>query len=460
MDNTPLLLPSTNGNMYRVYKKRWFMLAVLTLLNFSNGMLWITFAPIDDSSSTYYGVSSFTINWLSLVFPLAALPFAMVSAWFIDTYGLRKGIILAAWLNGLGSVIRVCSTIHHMTNTERFAVVLVGQSLAAIAQTLLLPLPPKLAALWFGESQRVLANMICSTSNTVGILVANILAPCIVKSYKDIPILLSIFTGPGALAMVLATAGVTTSRPPTPPAPSAAQDSETFFKGLKQALKSKPFLVLMVCFGTGIGMFSALTTLLEQIICVHNYSDKAAGNMSALAIAFGFIGAGLVSVYVDKTKKFEIAAKICYAMATLFVLFFALISKYENKPILLGFSVSGFGFFALALLPVGLELGVECTYPVAEATSAALLWLFGQITMILIILVAGALGTKNKGKQMSCKSGNDDMTHATYFMAVLTVVIALVFIVLFRPKYLRMEAERRERFIESADHKFDDNDDN
>ena len=53
------------------------------------------------------------------------------------------------------------------------------------------------------------------------------------------------------------------------------------------------------------------------------------------------------------------------------------VSRYENQSILLGFSVSGFGFFALALLPVGLELGVECTYPVAEATSAALLWLFG-----------------------------------------------------------------------------------
>ena len=53
------------------------------------------------------------------------------------------------------------------------------------------------------------------------------------------------------------------------------------------------------------------------------------------------------------------------------------ISRYENESILIGFSVSGFGFFALALLPVGLELGVECTYPVAEATSAALLWLFG-----------------------------------------------------------------------------------
>ena len=41
------------------------------------------------------------------------------------------------------------------------------------------------------------------------------------------------FAVPGILAMILAIAGVTTSRPPTPPAPSAAQDSESFFKGLE-----------------------------------------------------------------------------------------------------------------------------------------------------------------------------------------------------------------------------------
>ena len=40
MDRTALL-PSSNEQMYRVYKKRWFMLAVLTLLNFSNGMVCV-----------------------------------------------------------------------------------------------------------------------------------------------------------------------------------------------------------------------------------------------------------------------------------------------------------------------------------------------------------------------------------------------------------------------------------
>lgn len=75
--------------------------------------------------------------------------------------------------------------------------------------------------------------------------------------------------------------------------------------------------------------------------------------------------------------------------------------------------------------------------------------------MILIILVSGALGTsipEERKNTLSCKSGNEDMTNAVYFMAALTVAIALVFIIFFRPKYLRMEAERKAISVGSADH--------
>ena len=41
---------------------------------------------------------------------------------------------------------------------------------------------------------------------------------------------------------------------------------------------------------------------------------------------------------------------------------------------LIAFSLCSFGFFGFALMPVCLELGVELTYPVAEATSSGLLW--------------------------------------------------------------------------------------
>ena len=46
-------------------------------------------------------------------------------------------------------------------------------------------------------------------------------------------------------------------------------------------------------------------------------------------------------------------------------------------PVALVVIAGVFGFFAFALMPVCLEVGVECTYPVAEATSAGLMWMTG-----------------------------------------------------------------------------------
>ncbi len=48
----------------------------------------------------------------------------------------------------------------------------------------------------------------------------------------------------------------------------------------------------------------------------------------------------------------------------------------HDQPVNIAFSLCLFGFFALPLIPACMELGVEITYPVAEATSSGLLWSF------------------------------------------------------------------------------------
>ena len=50
------------------------------------------------------------------------------------------------------------------------------------------------------------------------------------------------------------------------------------------------------------------------------------------------------------------------------------VSSLHQQPVAIAFSLCLFGFFALPLIPACMELGVEVTYPVAEATSSGLLW--------------------------------------------------------------------------------------
>lgn len=76
-------------------------------------------------------------------------------------FGLSLQTILGAWLNFIGSALRAlpCVTV---TIPRPFVFLMAGQSLCALAQTLVIFSPAKLAALWFPEHQRATANMIAT----------------------------------------------------------------------------------------------------------------------------------------------------------------------------------------------------------------------------------------------------------------------------------------------------------
>ena len=76
-----------------------------------------------------------------------------------------------------------------------------------------------------------------------------------------------------------------------------------------------------------------------------------------------------------------------------------------HQPVLIVVSCGLFGFFAFALMPVCLEVGVECTYPVAEATSAGLQWMAGYVVYDVVsnqffsyIKATGKAGKSTKKK--------------------------------------------------------------
>uniref|UniRef100_A0A673I521 Uncharacterized protein n=1 Tax=Sinocyclocheilus rhinocerous TaxID=307959 RepID=A0A673I521_9TELE len=74
---------------FKVYKRRWFILFVLCLLNCSNAMAWLTFAPVADQTAQYLRVSLNLVNWLSLVYIVVAVFFSLITTWVLDTLGLR-----------------------------------------------------------------------------------------------------------------------------------------------------------------------------------------------------------------------------------------------------------------------------------------------------------------------------------------------------------------------------------
>lgn len=428
---------------FKVYKRRWFVLLLLCLLNCSNATIWLTFAPVADQSAQYLKVSLEEINWLSLVYMVVAIPLSFGTTWMLDTLGLRITLILGSWLNMFGAMVRVCGTQAFPSYPILFPVVMFGQTLGALAQPLVIFAPTKLAALWFPDHQRATANTIASMSNPLGVLLANILSPLIAEKPVQIPLLMIVYTIPACIICFLATVGIRSSSPPTPPSASAqASSSEPFVQGLKLLLKNKPYLILLLCFGAGIAFFTCFSTLLEQILCVQGYTNDFAGLCGALFILFGIVGAGALGLYVDKTKKFTEATKINFSLAAFACIAFSVVSLMRDQKAAVAAVCSLFGFFGFSIYPVAMELSVECSYPVGEATSAGLIFVSGQVQSVLYIILLQAL-TKRLADSPLSTCGNAVLSWkvSMLVMAGLCVLFSCCFVIFFHTRYRRLEAE-------------------
>uniref|UniRef100_A0A8C0LWX5 Major facilitator superfamily (MFS) profile domain-containing protein n=1 Tax=Canis lupus familiaris TaxID=9615 RepID=A0A8C0LWX5_CANLF len=428
---------------YRVYARRWLFLLVLSLLNCSNAALWLSFAPVADIIAHHFVLSTEQINWLSLIYLVVSIPSGVVAIWVLDSVGLRWATITCAWLNFAGSTFRALPSLA-IKIEDPFAFLMGGQSLCALVQTMVIFSPAKLAALWFPEHQRVTANMIGTMSNSLGILMANLLSPTLVKKEKDIPWMLGIYIIPAGLACLLATACLWDSVPPSPPSAGAARcTSERFLEGLKLLLHNRAYVTLAVCFGGGIGIFSGFLALLEQVLCVKGYSKAFAGPSSSV---FGVLGALVLSLYVDQTKQFTEAVKIGYCLTSVVCVAFALVSQLQGQTLALVTICSLLGLFGLSVVPIAMELAVECSFPVSEGAAAGLVVVLGQAAGALVVVLLTALSVRRAEPSTStCQDGQGplDWKVSMLLMAGLCALFSCCLTLFFHTRYRRLEAEAR-----------------
>lgn len=101
-----------------------------------------------------------------------------------------------------------------------------------------------------------------------------------------------------------------------------------------------------------------------------------------MIIIFGIIGSVVFGLYVEKTRKYKNALSICALLSLVGMVAFSMVLFTEN--IVAVAAVTSFlGFCLTPILPLGLELACEITFPVGEAVSGGAMIGMSQIIGVI-----------------------------------------------------------------------------
>lgn len=301
--------------------------------------------------------------------------------------GLRIAAISGVVGTCLGAWIKCFSV-----QPDLFWVGFIGQSIVAASQVFILSLPAKVAAVWFGPDQVSSACSIGVFGNQLGIAVGFLVPPMLVQNHDDLNLI-----GDDLRIMFYIVAGFTSllvilvlvffkAAPPTPP--SAAQEatqtpnplqSSPFVHSIKRLLLNRNYVLLLISYGMNVGVFYAISTLLNQIVLTHYPGHEVdAGRIGVCIVFAGMLGSVACGIVLDKTHRFKetTLAVYIFTMIGMWIYTFTLsighISVVYITSALLGFFMTGY-------LPVGFEFAAELTYPEPEGTSTGLLNAAAQV---------------------------------------------------------------------------------
>jgi MFS family permease len=369
---------------FKVYGYRWIVLLAFMCVVVTNQLSWITFAPITSSAATYYGVSDLSIGLLSMSFMIVYIIVSIPASWAIDTYGIRVAVGIGAALTGIFGLLRGLLA-------PTYALVLISQVGIAIGQPFILNAITKVAARWFPIQERATASGLGSLAMYLGIMVGLALTPYLTIR-SGIAGMLVIYGIVSVIAAVLFF-GLAREHPPTPPCPPGQEERALVLDGLRQALRKKHFVLLMLIFFVGLGVFNAVTTWIEDIVKPRGFSITQAGITGGLMVMGGIVGALILPALSDRFRRRVAFMVLALAGATLGLFGITFATSYW----LLLASAFALGFFLLAAGPIGFQYGAEVAYPTPEGTSNGLLLLTGQISGIAFIFGMDSLKSPATG---------------------------------------------------------------
>ncbi|KAJ5899158.1 hypothetical protein N7495_003902 [Penicillium taxi] len=394
---------------YRVYKRRFWGLAQLVLLN----IVWLTFSSISSTAADYFHVSESAINWMSTGYLFAfcvASPFVI---WVLNKGGPKPAIITTASLLIIGNWLRYAGT---RANGGIFGLAMVGQIIIGLAQPFCLCAPTRYSDLWFSDQGRTSATAVSSLANPLGAALGQLIDAEWATKPSDVPNMVLYISVISTIASI--PSFFIPAAPPTPPSASSAAPRTALIPATRQLLTTVEFWLVMIPFAVYLGFFNSVSSLLNQILEPWNFSETEAGIAGAILIVVGLVVAAVVSPITDRFKHYlgSIRVLVPIVVASYIGLIFAPSSPAGIAPSYVVMALMGASSFAL--LPVVLEFLAEITYPLSPEVSSTICWTGGQLLGACFILIQDAL------KAPTSASPPSNMRNALIFAAAVSAAAA------------------------------------
>ncbi len=360
---------------YPVYGYRWVVLAVFMAVNLTIQILWISYAPVTSLAAQVYGVSDLEIGLLAMSFMLAFIPFSIPASWVIDTSGFRFGVGIGVILMSIGGLLR------GFAGTD-YTIVLLATFAIAVAQPFLLNAWTKVPANWFAVEERATAVGLVTLANLVGTAIGMVLTPVLSETLA-LPTIQLVYGGVTAFSAVLFLI-FAREKPPTPPCAPDQAVRALMLDGLKHALRSRMFLLVLLVSFVGLGIFNGINTWIEGIVRLRGFASTDAGTLGALMLVGGVIGAVIIPALSDRQRKRQRYLLLGIALTIPGVIGLTFATEFW----LLLVSAFALGFFLVSTMPIAMQYAAEITYPTPEGTSNGLIQLFGQASVVFVFIMS------------------------------------------------------------------------
>lgn len=355
------------------FVQRWRVITAFALVGAATQVVWLNYAPVTTVAADHFGVSESAVGWLANMFPLLYVVLAIPAGILLDRW-FRPALIAGAVLTAIGADLRL---LH-----DSFAMALLGQTIVATAQPLVLNAITGVAGHYLAEKDRPTGIAVGTASTFAGMAAAFVLG-AILPAEHQLWTLTAVGAGFASVAALLLTVEVL--RPGQVAAGAAPRrPAGEPLAALRVTLRDPYVRRLCAAVFFPFGTFVALATYGQALLEPAGVSADAASVVLLINVVAGVVGCAVVPVAVLR-RGVELPAVMvgltASALACLLVAVAPGLATGFLAFVLIGLTL-------LPALPIVLTMTERHT-GVAEGTAAGLIWMTGNLGGLV---VAGATG--------------------------------------------------------------------